>query len=197
VRVRSSAIIWQYITLLPPRAQTPAVLRAGAAPHEGRLRAPCKPRHVAARKQPRHDGCSRTGKYQGIVERNGAARTLAGAAQDNMNADSSWPIYEKSHGGKCRLKAWLSERNRLRCGQEKIRHNSRSARPCRLLFRFSLDLHYVVPLGMVFMAFLGEKCFAFLFLNGGCVPPSAPLLLMKAPPVSSHYHCMRKNRPFG
>ena len=92
--------------------------------------------------------------------------------------------------GKCRLEAVSvsPERNRLRCGQEKIRHNSRSARPCRLLFRFSLDLHYAVPLGTVFMAFLGEKLFAFLFLNGGRAPPSAPLLLMKDPPGSSHYH---------
>ena len=32
------------------------------------------------------------------------------------------------------------------------------------------------------MAFLGEKLFAFLFLNGGCVPPSAPLLLMRDTP---------------
>jgi hypothetical protein len=41
---------------------------------------------------------------------------------------------------------------------------------------------------MVFMAFLGEKLFAFLFLNGGRAPPSTPLLLMKDPPGSSHYH---------
>ena len=55
------------------RAQTPAVLRAAAPTHAGRLRAP-EPRHVAARKQPRHNGYSRTGKYQGIVEGKGYAR---------------------------------------------------------------------------------------------------------------------------
>ena len=148
------------------------MLRACAAPHVGRLRAPCKPRHVAARKQPRHDGCSRTGKYHGIVEHEPSAQTRVGAAQVNMNAHSSWPICKKLRGGKCRLEAFSrsSERNRLRCGQEKIRHNSRSARPCRHLFRFSLDLHYAIPLGAVFMAFLGEKLFAFLFLNRGCAP---------------------------
>ncbi len=128
-------------------------------------------RHVVGGRASEHSA-SRTGEYQGIVECNGVTRTRARAAQDNMDADSNWPIREKPHAGKSRLEAFSlsSERNRLRCGQEKIRHNSRSARPCRLLFRFSLDLHYAVPLGTVFMAFLGEKLFSFLFLDGGCAP---------------------------
>jgi hypothetical protein len=38
------------------------------------------------------------------------------------------------------------------------------------------------------MAFLGEKLFAFLFLNEIARRPSAPLLLTNEPQGSSRYH---------
>jgi len=40
------------------------------------------------------------------------------------------------------------------------------------------------------MAFLGEKLFAFLFLNGIARRPSSPLRLMNESQGSSHYHLM-------
>ena len=121
------------------------------------------------------------GKYQGIAERKGSAQIRIGAAQDNMNTDSNWPIVKNLTAENADWKHSACHRSGI--ASVAVKRKSGITRvPLGLAGSYSVFLWtFTTPFRWErsLWLFLAKSSLPSYSSTGGPRRPTAPLLVLK------------------